>query len=329
LSKYRIQTVAQLTGLTPSVIRAWESRYQLVVPARTEAGYRIYDDEDVALLRGAQKLISEGMAPMQVARLPRGQVLGRACPERVPAPSYPEPESEAQGPPMAPSTCLFTPQITEIIEAFANFDSDRVEKLLGPLMTALTPHAACHSFLLPLLRELGDRWHAGRLSVAAEHFGTCIVRSKLLAALEALRERTGPHKVVCACPPGEFHEIGLLMFALFAASQGFRPVYLGVNLPLSDMLDAVVHTRPEILGLSIVTRHEPDTLRRLLVQIHDVIGKRALLLVGGQGVAGLEDLVRESGCVTLPASGHLDELLAAEKDAKAEASPMANPTIRG
>ena len=76
MSKYRIHTVAQMTGLSAALIRAWESRYSLVVPARTPAGYRLYSDEDVAILNGAQRLLRRGMAPMQVAKLTPEEIRG-------------------------------------------------------------------------------------------------------------------------------------------------------------------------------------------------------------------------------------------------------------
>lgn len=304
MSKYRIQTVAQMTGLSAAVIRAWEARYGLVVPQRSESGYRLYSDEDVALLRAAQRLVGQGVAPMEIAALGRAELLDGAGP--APTPLVP---GEAEP---APSPGIFAAHIQHLIDAFIGFDRARVERLLSPALATLPPELACEQLLLPLLREVGDRWHRGEVSVAAEHFGSSIVRGKILALLELMRHRSDDHRVVCACPPGEWHEIGLMMFAMQAASQGWEVVYLGANLPLEGLAEAARGTagrRADLAALSIAQRHEPEALRQLLLAARAALPREAPLLIGGRGVVGREELARAAGAVLLPPSGRLVDLL--------------------
>ena len=75
MNRYLIQTAAQLTGMSAVLIRAWEARYGLVQPERTASGYRLYSEEEIALLKGAQQLVKRGMSPAQIARLPHAQVI--------------------------------------------------------------------------------------------------------------------------------------------------------------------------------------------------------------------------------------------------------------
>lgn len=248
MSKYRIQTVSQMTGLSAALIRAWEARYRLVVPQRSPAGYRLYSDEDVAILRGAQRLVTRGMAPMQVAQLDRTEILASAVTEPIP------PEPELPGLPVSPVTYpvsgyavpsaapdrsvleqrgpeprsrapygdsaqrggaafndgaqprgapyndeppaprpeptpspynpgLFVELVAQVVDAFAHFDGHRAEQILGPPLAILPPPIACEQVLLPVLREIGERWHCGALTVGAEHFGTNVIRAKLLGLL--------------------------------------------------------------------------------------------------------------------------------------------------
>ena len=305
MSKYRIQAVAQLTGLSPAVIRAWEARHRLVVPERTACGYRLYSDEDVRLLRGVQQLMTEGMALMQVAALGRPQILARyRQPAHESGPQGPRPAAglrlQAQG--------LFCERIDDILAAFAAFDGARAERLLGPALSALPPDLLCQHLLLPLLREIGERWHKGELSVAAEHFGVCLLRSKLLATLDVLRHQPADRQIICACPPGEHHELGLLLFTLGAATEGWRTIYLGANLPFADLRDVVERTRADLVGLSIVQSLPPADLHQLLGQATAAVGGGVPLLIGGRGIEGQEALVRDSGCLLLPPSGKLGDL---------------------
>jgi len=304
VSKYRIRTVAQMTGLSPALIRAWEARYGLVAPERTPSGYRVYSDEDVRMLQGAQRLVRQGISPMQVARLPRFKLRDEGTSLPAPAPPIAQPQvSEGQSP------LLFAELIDRVIESFSAFDNQRTEELMGPPLLLLPPGVACQRFLVPLLREVGERWHRGELTVAAEHFGTSIIRTKLQGLLEIMRHGQKGQRVLCICPPGEYHDVGLLMFALDAASQGWDPLYLGPNVPMVDLGAAVRSAKPELVAMSLVLRREAAELRQLLQDAKAAIGDQCPLLVGGRALFGFDDMVREVGCYQLPRSGQLADVL--------------------
>ena len=319
MSKYRIQTVSQITGLSPALIRAWEARYSLVSPARTASGYRLYSDEDVAVLQGAQRLVKGGMAPMEVARLPRRELLdlgdSSSLSEADRASNGTAAErslfgltlrvADHQPPPQS-----FGERIDQLIESFARFDNQRAEQLLAQPLAMMSPTAVSRDLLLPLLREVGDRWHRGELSVAAEHFGSRMIKGKLKALLETLRTPYAERRVVCACPSGEHHDLGLLMFALTACEQKWDPIYLGADLPISDLAEVVREAKPDLLALSLVHRRDVGELSRLLHAVREVVGPRQRVLVGGSAVVGFTDIVRAAGCLLLPESGRLDDLLA-------------------
>jgi DNA-binding transcriptional MerR regulator len=57
---FRIGEVAARTGMTIAALRAWERRYQLLVPARTAGGQRLYSEADVSRVRAVQRLVAEG-----------------------------------------------------------------------------------------------------------------------------------------------------------------------------------------------------------------------------------------------------------------------------
>src|SRR4051794_37986739 len=65
---YTIKHAAELTGLSATTMRAWERRYGIVSPGRTESGgYRLYDAEDVRALTVMASLVHQGWAPRQAA----------------------------------------------------------------------------------------------------------------------------------------------------------------------------------------------------------------------------------------------------------------------
>jgi len=66
---YPIRTVARLTGVDARRIRAWESQYGLLRPARTRGGHRLFSQRDLDLIRRIKRLIDEEGLRLQGIRL--------------------------------------------------------------------------------------------------------------------------------------------------------------------------------------------------------------------------------------------------------------------
>jgi DNA-binding transcriptional MerR regulator len=64
-------TVSRLSGFKPDLLRAWESRHQLLTPARGRGGQRLYSDQDLAVLQGVRALLTDGRSIGEIARLGR------------------------------------------------------------------------------------------------------------------------------------------------------------------------------------------------------------------------------------------------------------------
>ena len=104
--------------------------------------------------------------------------------------------------------------------------------------------------LLPALARLGERWNGHKGGVAEEHFLAAYLRSKLGARLQRpWRYARGP-RLLGACAPQEFHEIGLLLFALEARAAGFRIILLGADNPLSELAAAHGQANSDALVIS-------------------------------------------------------------------------------
>ena len=283
---HRIQSAAKQAGLSTQLLRVWERRYSLVAPKRTASRYRVYSDDDVAILKGAKFLVDEGLRIAEIARLPRDQL--RQASTRASG-------SEVSAGPLATASFLDL-----AIDAIAALDGDRFEKILfrASGMGALTAREICERVLLPLLREIGDRWEKKRLSVAAEHFGSTIVRTRLrnLLASEA-RHRPHALKVICACPEGESHEGGILAFAVHAAGAGLNVIYLGANTPTDEILATAEATQARAIALSI-TRPLGRSLRSALLSRLSAWKAASMdrrVLLGGAGAESAREWFRKAG----------------------------------
>ena len=94
VGRYRIQAVAEMTGVSAATLRAWERRYGIPSPSRTASAYRLYSDRDIALVRQVRELCEGGMAPSQAAQV----VLTR---DEAPPPPIERPATDSTAAPAA------------------------------------------------------------------------------------------------------------------------------------------------------------------------------------------------------------------------------------
>lgn len=279
-ARYRIGTLARLTGVTTHAIRIWERRYGALAPSRTPGGARLYTDADVQRLRLVKKLLERGYTISAVATLDMAELSLLAPADAMPGPSStprkPEPEGRARA------------IIDELLAAVSELDLERAGRALQQATNALSPHDLVTTVLAPMLNEIGHRWASGELCIASEHAASAMLRTHL-GSLLANQPVNGQAPVVCTAPAGEQHELGALLAAVVIAMHGRRAIYLGANLPAEQIAQAARLSKAGGVALSLVglnaegARHEIEALCKALppgVQV----------LVGGRRVAELPGL---------------------------------------
>ena len=146
-----------------------------------------------------------------------------------------------------------TPDLTAtrdaLFAAIRALDSSSLRRVVLDGQEALGTDVVVCDLLVPALREVGDLWEAGELSVLHEHHASQIIR----AVLEEFRRQEVPDgapRVVLACPPGELHELPLHLFGLLVAERGCDPFVLGASTPWQAIADARRILRSGVLVLA-------------------------------------------------------------------------------
>lgn len=260
---YRIKSVASLTGINSATLRAWERRYHLVSPHRTQGGYRVYSDEDVATISRVKALVDRGLKVGEaIAIVRRGD----------PVPSVPE---------VAQSTDEIR---TGMLEALLSFDRATADRLYDRL-AALSFTEQVEEVLMPLMRDLGDLWAQGKAEVTHEHFASAFVREKLSWMLGFLS--TAPEQrreAVCAGVPGEEHELGLMAVAVHLAAAGWHVTYLGLDVPLADLRRTLEARRPVLLCSSVILGRPEAECHALGMRLREAAPLGTQVLLGGAGI---------------------------------------------
>ena len=243
----RIGELSRRLGVSEHVLRAWERRYGLPVPVRSDGGFRLYSPADEARIRRMQAHMAHGMSSAQAAR---------AALAEEPSPS---PAGTAAG----GSTVGLVDVAQALTLALDAFDEPTAQAALDRLLSDYTVETVLREVLLPYLRQLGERWASGEVSVAHEHFASNLLRGRLTSLARGWGNGSGPTAVL-ACAPGEQHDLPLLMLGITLSRLGWRIVYLGVDTPLEVLSDAAVRGRPDLVVLALSDpRRLPEHLEQL------------------------------------------------------------------
>lgn len=265
-ARYRIGAAARLTGVTTHVIRVWERRYQVLAPTRSQGGARLYTDADLERLRLLRRTVAAGHAIGQIASL------DDAALKRLLA-TQPGAAGSAAGD-------AWPDFADDFKQAVGAYDLIRAERALSRAIAQHSPRTLVIEVLGPALQHIGDAWARGELCVGSEHLASALVRDCIGSLLRSYTADPGAESIVLTTPAGEQHELGAQLAAVLAAMYGFRVVYLGANLPASEIVDAVRRSGAKLAALSVVAL-DVGVAAREISSLLELLPEDVTLLLGG------------------------------------------------
>jgi methanogenic corrinoid protein MtbC1 len=231
---FNTKAVARETGVPADTFRAWERRYGVPHPQRTDGGHRLYSDQDIAIIRWLRDRTAEGMNISQAVQLLRST-------------------TDAGAGKIAIEARAIERLSDEFVLALTVFDAAGAERSLGEAFALYPFENDLIDMVQPAMVEIGERWHRSEINVATEHFATQFVRRKLAGLLNIFEGSAQRATIIVGCASGELHDLGTLMIALFLARRGWHVVYLGAQVPRADLLASVRTLRPALVCLSATT----------------------------------------------------------------------------
>lgn len=270
-----IGELARRTGVPVATLRAWEARYDLLEPRRTDGGHRRYSEDDLARVLAVVGLVERGWAPGAAA----GEVRRRPAPiTRLRA----RDETSASDPATADArdgtdatiARGLADRLERAVRALDEADADAV---LDDAFARLGVASVLELVVSPVLRAIGEGWEEDPRLIALEHFATAALRPRLQRLLRGAH-REGAPTCLAAAPDGEDHELGVLAAAAVAADAGFRVTYLGARTP-SRAIERSLEEQPVDVVLIGAARRE--AAERFLSDA-PALG-RARLVLGGAG----------------------------------------------
>ena len=296
-SLYTIRYVSQRTGLSSHVIRAWEKRYEAVVPHRSPKNRRLYSEEDVQRLQLLKSATDAGHSISQVAPLDskelwnltqRGATLTSRKPKNN-ASSLQTSAKKTQPIQQSAKNDL----CKKCLAAVLNLDPDGLERSYDQAAIDLTRPVLLKEIIVPLFREIGELWQKGALKIVNEHMATTVTRTFLLNMLRATETTDPAPSIVIATTVGQWHDVGALTVALTAAENGWHPVYYGPNLPAEEIATVVKQSGARAVAISVTHLLNQHPLVEELRKLRRYLDRDVALFVGGRAIANCTQILEE------------------------------------
>lgn len=289
-----MQVVTRRTGLSAEVLRMWERRHRVVVPARTQSGRRLYTDDDIERLRLLYRATLGGRTIGQIATLPTSELI-----ELV------RQDGEAERPRLdanmgwsdAPDAQVV---IDACLRAIERIDAPGLDGILRRSLVELSAARWLDLILAPFLAAVGTRWREGTLRLVHEHVATVAARRALDRLIEAATAPGASPLLVVSTPVGQVHELGALMVAASAAVEGWAVAYLGPTLPAEDVAEAARALRARAVALSLTHPPNDKAVAPEMRRLATLLPGTTALLVGGAAATAYASVLDEVGAERIP-----------------------------
>ncbi|GGM40720.1 hypothetical protein GCM10011351_28650 [Paraliobacillus quinghaiensis] len=232
---YGIKKISELIGVSPITLRAWENRYGVIKPTRTEGGTRIYTQENLEDLKWVLKEKENNKVSIRQAMIALNKI-----------------KNQKNKHELSILNDISYVQLThDIYDALVHYNTSHASKLIHTALSTCDYEKVFHHVFVPILHKVGEQWHKAELSVAQEHFISHYLQRKILHFFEDNPIGKQPIKALAICPSKELHNIGLLLFSLFLRKRGVDVIYVGENTPKDNISSIIKINHIKLVCFSI------------------------------------------------------------------------------
>ena len=262
---YTVLAASKATGINSSRLRTWERRYGIPRPNRSNTGRRLYNDDDLILIRRMMGLVNAGLPASEAAKAALSSI-------EIAIDEISEQKKD-------------DPYAKIIATAAINYDETTVVNKIRAYRQKFGWARTFDEFLMPGLRMVGSRWSSGALKLGSEPFISAIIRREiLLGVAEVHNPNPKANSVIIACPQEEQHDLGSTALWLLLKEAGLRVIYLGADVPTTDLIESTKQLMPSAVVL-IATA--PNSLPTLGLATRGLLAEKikAKIFVGGSALA--------------------------------------------
>lgn len=224
---YKIKDVETLTGIKAHTIRMWEKRYGVLTPERTDTKIRYYTDEELLYILNIALLNQNGWKISTLSRLTLTQIRQEIAT-------------------LFSSKSVIDRTQNLLVKALLELNEGLFRDSLSYRVEEKGLEDVYRNDLIPFLDRIGVMWRIGTIDPAQEHFMSNLIRQLLIVEIDKL-PATSSEQVdfILACPPDEWHELGLLFYHFILKKHRQEVVYLGQNVPFDALKSVIERVQPK------------------------------------------------------------------------------------
>lgn len=279
---FGMNAVCKRTGLTSHAIRAWEKRYSTVTPIRSDTNRRLYNEDHVKRLKNLKLLTDNGHNIGQIANLDDSELDSLVGSLQLQEPSKSS---------FFNKNTLIQEHLNRSIESIMEYDSIKLQSILDKVNTELGSNGLINDYLIPLMENIGELWRKGTIRTAHEHTATQVVRTFIGSVLSNIA--THVHKnapgIIVTTPTGHIHELGAMIAALTAATEGWNVCYPGPNLPSEEIAGAAASKGSRAVAISLIYPNFDTKVLEELQKLSDLLSSDVYMLIGGRASENYRD----------------------------------------
>ncbi|MAE19937.1 hypothetical protein CMK12_13595 [Candidatus Poribacteria bacterium] len=293
--RYPIKYVSRRTGLSQHVMRAWENRYNVVIPQRSPTNRRLYSEEDIKRLSLCHQATKSGHSIGQIYRLATEEIQ-----ELVESHHDNLDKLDTEGIVninIDKSSARF--HLDSCLRSIRRLDEKELGVALATAAMTLSRPVLIEQVITPLMEETGDLWSSGLLRISHEHLSVVAVRTLLGSILSGFNPETGSPVAIVTTPSAQIHELGALAVAIALATEGWRVTYLGANMPVEEIAGAIHQNNAKLLLLSLTYPPDDAQLKIQLSKLPDYIPEETKVIVGGRSAVSYDKVIQQIGAVRI------------------------------
>nr|WP_221270767.1 MerR family transcriptional regulator [Pedobacter cryoconitis] len=261
-----------MIGIKAHTIRAWEARYNLVPPKRTPTNIRYYEEDDLKHLLNIVTLNEKGYKISRIAKMDKAQINDLVL----------QLQADYNND---------TVQVLRLSDAALKYDETAFSEILSGCIEELGLIDTMDLVLFPFMKKVGMLWQTGAIDPSHEHFASNLIRDRMIVEIDKLSkpDRKDPKRFLLFLPEAEMHETGLLFARYLLKRCGMDTLYLGQEIPYTDIKKVIAHYKPDYAFIVLTSLNLGKDINKILTKVLDHMD--VPLLVAGSLISEFDILL--------------------------------------
>ncbi len=262
MNSFTIKDLENLSGVKAHTLRIWEQRYSFLKPSRTFTNIRYYSNLELKTILNIALLNKYGFKISHIDKMTEEERN-----EKILSLNQQEAQQEKV--------------VNELVQYMVDLDTLAFENTISNYIKTQGIERTITQIIFRYMEKIGILWLTNHINPAQEHLVTNIIRQKLMVGIDSIDSPISINKTILLfLPETEYHELGLLFVYYLLKKRGIKVIYLGCNVPLTDVGYVVNVKKPDYLYCHITRPGQSFNFEKFLANISKKLSSIPCIISG-------------------------------------------------